>query len=152
MSDVSINTRWPQTSDAERQLLARLAATCLAGTALASATRTTSTITTDISARGFRGLIVYLNVTSASGTGGLTPRLIAKDPLSGVTSVSAGVSAAATSTGLRVYHFGPGVGTLAGTGIGWGAASVMLSQTFQLQVLHGDASNYTYSLSYELIA
>ncbi len=152
MSDISISTRIPQSSDTERQLLARLCTSCISGTALASATRTTSTITTDISARGFRGLILYLNVTAASGTGGLTPRLIAKDPLSGVTSVSAAVSAAATSTGLRVFHFGPGVGTLSGTGIGWGAASVMLSNTFQLQVLHGDASNYTYSLTYELIA
>lgn len=121
------------------------------GTALASAARTVSTISSDIDSAGARGLIVYLNVTAASGTGGLTPRLVAKDPVSGVTSVSAAVSSAATATGLRVYHFAPGVGTLAGMGIGWGAASVQISKTFQLQVLHGDASSYTYSLSYELL-
>ncbi len=123
----------------------------VSGTALASAARTVSTISADIPSGGFRGLIVYLNVTAASGTGGLTPRLIAKDPLSLVTSVSAAVSTAATATGLRVFHFGPGVGTLSGTGLGWGAAGVQLSGTFQLQVLHGDASSYTYSLSYELL-
>ena len=123
----------------------------VSGTALASAARTVSTITTDISSGEYRGLILYLNVTAASGTGGLTPRLIAKDPLSGVTSVSAAASTAATTTGLRVYHFGPGVGALAGAGVGWGAAGVMLSANFQLQVLHGDASSYTYSLSYELL-
>ena len=141
--------------DSERILLAKILAKLPAiqksGTALVSAARTVSTISSDITSGGCRGLIVYLHVTAASGTGGLTARLIAKDPLSGVTTVSAAASTAATAAGLRAFHFGPGVGALAGTGIGWGAAGVLLSGTFQLQVLHGDASSYTYSVSYELV-
>lgn len=132
-----------------QKILTTLQKAPTSGTALASAARTVSTLSSDLDSDGCSGLVVYLNVTVASGTGGLTTRLIAKDPISGATSVSAAVSAAATTTGLRVYHFAPGVGTLAGMGIGWGAASVQVSKTFQLQVLHGDASSYTYSLTFE---
>ena len=123
----------------------------VSGTALASATRTTTTITGDINCAGYKGIIVYLNVTAASGTGGLTTRLIGVDPVTGATGLSVAVSAAATAIGLRVLHFGPGCGAVSNAGLGGSAAGVMLGTEFQIQVIHGDASNYTYSVCYELI-
>lgn len=125
----------------------------ISGTALASATRSATTITGDISnAKGCRGVIVYLNVTAASGTGGLTPRLFGVEPTTNTVATIASAATAATTVGTRIYHFGPGVGGVNGATIAWGGAGVMLGGRFQIQVLHGDASNYTYSVTYELIA
>lgn len=151
MADVSFASFIPQTEDSERILLARLRPPCISGTALASAARTASTLSANISTRGARGIIVYLNVTAASGTGGLTPRLFGVDPLSSNVATSATASSAVTTVGLRVYHFGPGCGGANAGTAAWGSVGVMLGALAAVQVLHGDASSYTYSLSYELI-
>jgi len=71
--------------------------------------------------------------------------------LSGITALNAAAVGAITATGLRIYHFGPGVGPLANAGLGGSAAGVYVGSQFQIQVIHGDASSYTYSVSYELI-
>lgn len=123
----------------------------VSGTALASAARTTTTITTDIVCSGYRGIIVYLDVTAASGTGGLTLRLFGVNPITSTVATSASVTTAATTTGMRIYHFGPGVAAVNGASVAWGAAGVQLGAEFQIQVLHGDASSYTYAVHYELI-
>lgn len=123
----------------------------VSGTALASAARTATTITGNITCAGYKGIIVYLNVTAASGTGGLTPRLFGVEPTTGAVATSASASTAATSVGTRIFHFGPGVGTVNGGTVAWGAAAVCLGSQFQIQVLHGDATSYTYSVTYELI-
>lgn len=123
----------------------------VSGTALTSAARSATTISANIPSDGCKGVVAYLNVTAASGTGGLTLRLISIDPLSGAVAISAAVSAAVTTTGLRVVHFGPGVGASSGAFLAGGGAGVMLGTQFALQVSHGDASSYTYSLAYEKI-
>jgi hypothetical protein len=123
----------------------------VSGTALSSAARTATTITGDINCAGFKGIIVYLNVTAASGTGGLTARLFGVEPTTSAIATSAAASTAATTVGTRIFHFGPGVGTVNGATVAWGAAAVCLGSRFQIQVLHGDASSYTYSVTYELI-
>lgn len=151
MSDVGLTSKRAQTGDGERAILARLAGGCISGTALASAARSATTLSSNIDARGARAIIVYLNITAASGTGGLTLRLFGVDPVSSTVATSASVSTAATTSGTRIYHFGPGVGAASGATLAWGGAGVMLGSLFAVQVLHGDASSYTYSVTYELI-
>jgi len=55
----------------------------VSGTALASAARTVSTLSSDIATNGCKGIIVYLNVTAAAGVGGLRLNLLLKDPVTG---------------------------------------------------------------------
>lgn len=121
------------------------------GTALASATRSATTLSSNIPCAGFRGIIVYLDVTAASGTGGLTVRLFGRNPITTNIATVAAVTTAATTSGLRIYLFAPGAGSVNGATVAWGAAGVALGSEFAIQVLHGDASNYTYQVNYELI-
>lgn len=151
MSALTLPTLIPDTADTERNLLAKLLGSVRTGTALASAARTATTLSSTGQTLGYTGLIVYLNVTAASGTGGLTVRLFGVDPVTSAIATSATVSTAVTTVGLRVYHFGPGVGAANGGAASWGAVAVMLGSQFALQVLHGDASSYTYSLTFEFV-
>lgn len=152
MSDAVILTTIPQTSDNERELLSRLCAGNLVATALASAARTVTTLSTSQSSRGFSGILLHLNVTAASGTGGLTLRLVAVDPVTGASSGLAALTGAVTTVGHRTLAVGPGLGAASGAAVvSSGAIGLPLPMTFQIQVIHGDASIYTYSVTYELL-
>lgn len=77
------------------------------GTALASAARTTTTSSLDITNLSYRGVHVIINVTSyTSGT--WTPTLEAKDPVSGnYYTICTGTTV--TAVGLTVFKVYPGI-------------------------------------------
>jgi hypothetical protein len=160
MTDLQITTLVPQTSDNERMLLARILSyqqrASIRGTLLASAARTATTSTSETNGSNYRGVMLFLNVTSASGTGGLTLFIEHLDPVSNLWAVTAVQSAAAiTTTGLRPYLIGSGVAV--GTNMGAAGSPVfadrghLLTSAFRVRINHGDATSYTYSVGYELI-
>jgi hypothetical protein len=154
MSDLAISTRVPQDTDTERLLLARLlasAAVKTTGTGLASAARTATTQTADITTNGYRGIIVYLSVTAASGTGGLTLRIRGKDPVSTSYASLTQDSTARIVTGLWSMSFGAGSAAPSGAALTGSSSGFFLPDTIRLEVAHGDASSYTYSLGYCLV-
>lgn len=151
MSEILLTDLLPATEDSERLLLAKLRGRPISGTALASAARTASTLSSNFSTRGARGIIVYLNITAASGTGGLMPRLFGVDPLTSAVATSGSVNTPVTTVGLRVYHFGPGCGAANQGTAAWGSVGVQLGALSAIQIFHNDASSYTYSVSYELV-
>lgn len=116
------------------------------GTALASASRAVTTSSVDITNYNHRGIIFFLNVTVASGTGGLQLSIQVKDPISGLYVGLNALPAAVTTTGVRAYSFYPGI-----SAVGTQGTSGALSRTFRIQVIVGDATSYTYSVGYSLI-
>ena len=120
------------------------------GTALASAARTATTYAAaPITNTNARGIMVWLNITAASGTGGLTIRVRGYDPVSGLPAIVSTNGNNYTTTGLKYLVLYPGK-------IDQGALtndfdSGPLPRTFDVGVQHGDASSYTYSLGYSLI-
>lgn len=110
------------------------------------AARTAQVNTPTQSNAGFRGAIVVLNVTAASGTGGLTPILQVQDAVSGTwINYSTGPSAI-TTTGFKVvvYYPGPSSG-LGGNVIQ--SVQAPLPSLWRLTVAVGDATSYSYSVS-----
>lgn len=95
-----------------------------------------------------KGIVVYLNVTEASGTGGLQIALYGVDPASGLPFYlqDASNSQPVKTVGQNSFIFYPAAvyeGSNYGNGI--------LPRTFRLSVVHGDATNYTYSVGISLI-
>lgn len=119
------------------------------GVALASAARTASTASPDITNHNARGIMVMLNVTAASGTGGLQVRVQAKDPVSGNYLGINSAPAAITAVGMQVYVLYPGANTT-NTDIAQ-VSGLLVPRTLRIFVSHGDGSSYTYSVSYALI-
>lgn len=125
------------------------------GTLLASAARTATVQLPTQTNHNARGVFVVLNVTAASGTGGITPQFRAIDPISGTTVVlHATPPPAVTAVGRYGYVLYPGISVSAGT-LGNGStilvASQVLPRLWTMVVSPGDASSYTYSLSYMLL-
>lgn len=96
------------------------------------------------------GMIAYLNVTQASGTGGLSLSLQEIDPISGATNVVL-ATLNNTGTGLIKLKIKSAIAAIAPTSTNAQAQDI-LPPRWQLQVIHGDASNYTYSLGIVLYA
>lgn len=115
--------------------------TLLAGGSPRSSTTATSTQTN----YNARGLALFLRVTAASGTGGLQVRLNGVEPVSGVLFGMNILPTAITATGTSLYLFYPAGSMLAMTP--GQTAAVPLPRSWAAQVIHGDASNYTYSLT-----
>lgn len=113
------------------------------GTALVSAARVITTSSPDIILPNHKGIAAYLNVTVASGTGGLQTVVETKDPASGSYRQVNTTPTAITGTGLNVYSLYPGVGTANTIGI-----NHILGGHARIKVIHGDGSSYTYSVGY----
>ncbi len=116
-------------------------------TALASAARTTAQQSSPVTVRGARCAQAVLNVTAASGTGGLTVTLQGQDSASGswfALNAAPTAVTVVTSTPL-VYEVCPGDGAASG-GVTQRTAG-MLPQTVRVSVAVGDASSYTYSVT-----
>lgn len=155
MANLPISTVIPQDTDTERLLLARLlfAASPLelstgADGSLASAARTVSTTGADIVTNGRQAAIAVLNVTVASGTGGLSVRWQMKDPISG-NYVNIGTGGNRTTTGTQVTGYGIGTTRVVG-GATVGSLDGIefpLGSKIRVQVVHGDGSSYTYSVA-----
>ena len=93
------------------------------------------------------GVSVTLNVTAASGTGGLTVHLQWVDP-QGLLVVDLFVAPVAVkAVGTYSYNFGSTV-AFNGTTDFYGSLPI---GHLQVQVVHGDASSYTYSVTGFLI-
>lgn len=149
--DLNLSTLIGQTEDDEKALLQRLLGSQrkLTAQGLAMAARTTQTNTADIIAPTYRGIVIYLHVSAASGTGGLTLRIQGKDEFTGAYVTLATVSTAVTLVSVNSFIFGGGGGSS-------GASSPalvggILPDVFRIIVLHGDASSYTYAVSYTLV-
>jgi hypothetical protein len=152
MSDLAITTRKPQDTDTERLLLARLLAASsvkTTGTALASSARTATTQSSDIDTTGYRAALFFLNITAASGTGGLQFTLRGKDPVTGYYVWLGRSTVNTTTTTTLAFCAGLGVGGISGVVAGAGGnIGVPLPETIRIEVTHGDASSYTYSVGY----
>lgn len=122
------------------------------GTLLASAARTAATTSANITNYNAQAITVYLDVTVASGLGGLIVKIQGIDPVSGkIFRLNADI-AVITTTGVRAYTLGLGA-----SGAGGGTSqdvvqgtAVALPRSFNVLVYHSDASSYTYSLGYAL--
>jgi len=117
------------------------------GVAFASAARTTAQTGTVVNKEVTdRGIIVYLNVGTASGTGGLSVKINGIDPVSGTAAQLNANPTAVTATGVKTYILYPGT-----TSGGTQATSAPLPDQFRIDVGVGDSSSYTYSVGYETI-
>lgn len=124
------------------------------GTLLASATRNTTTYSPDQINYNSRGVHVILNVTAASGTGGLQIVIHGKDPVSLIYYELNPTPTAITATGLYIYELYPGASSPApGSTNQWVVqrTAASLPRIWRVGIAHGDATNYTYSVAFELI-
>lgn len=121
--------------------------------ALPSAARTTAQTfptTGTMKNDGFRGIIVYLNVTANSGTSALLLRINAVDPASGV-AVPLNVAPTVVNTAaMFTYLLYPSGGT--STAVTQLSNGFALPPEFTLTIAVGDASSSTYSLGFELLS
>jgi hypothetical protein len=119
------------------------------GTLLASAARTSTTVSPTQTNYNARGVQVVLRVTSVSGTGGLQVSIQGQDSASSAWYMLNALPSAVTSTGTYVYELYPGIGSASGQITQ--RTSGTLPRTWNAVVTHGDSSSYTYSLGYSLI-
>ena len=147
----------PELGDTQERLLAKLLYAlqkpCVRGTLLASAARITSTATGSLDWSGYSAVIIYLNITVASGTGGIRPFLEYQDPVSNEwrACIVPGSSAITTAV-MTPYVYGLKVSS--GLSVSINAGSVMgipIGAAVRVNSTHADASSYTYSIGYELI-
>ncbi len=113
-----------------------------------SGTFTTSQQSADIDNPYWDGCVVFLNITAASGTGGLTPTLLFKDPGSGNYDTIVSMGSAKTAIGTYSYMIYPSNSMIADSGA---AENIMLPRTFAIKIAVGDSSSYTYSVSLSMI-
>jgi hypothetical protein len=116
---------------------------------LTSAARTATTASAAQGDRYAKGVRLYLNVTVASGTGGLQPQIDGYDRVSGTYVALSTGGTAIVATGLYVYEFYPTAPAAAGNVKE--AQSKQLPGQWQANVIHGDTSSYTYSLSADVL-
>jgi hypothetical protein len=113
-------------------------------TLLASATRTSAATSPIQLNTNCRGVIICLNVTAASGTGGLQLRIYAKDPVSGAGIAFNNSPTAIIATGITMYSLYPAIPA------SWGNISQntngLLAKEWWVYVNAGDSSSYTYSV------
>lgn len=114
---------------------------------LASSARTTTQTGSDQTNYNFRGLILYVNVTSA-GTGSITPSLDIKDSVSAAYKTIWTAAAAITTTGLFTYVIGPDAAAAAGY---TEAVLRYIGRTFRVNVTANNANSVTYSVSMDLL-
>lgn len=114
-------------------------------TLLASAARTSTTATTAETANQYTGVLLILDVSAASGTGGLTVTVRGYDPISDNTFNLLVDTLAITATGT--YGFVVAIGASAPADGIRGSASYTLPPKWDVSIAHGDGSSYTYSLA-----
>lgn len=115
---------------------------------LESAARTATTATAQQKDPAMHSVRLYLDVTAASGTGGLTVQIRGYDRVSGAAAAIAKDTAAITAAGLYVFELAPSIA--AADTQRRVALAAYLPVEWDVNVVHGDGSSYTYSLSGEL--
>ena len=143
-SNITPKYRGPRTDDGPTALLAKLLAAQaqrVTGTALAAATRTSTTQSGIIDCTGFRAIVVYLRVTAAPGTDTVRITLRGIDPASGLAlTLAQGVTLSTVAS--SVFSFGVGAGTA-------GA----LPDQIRIEVTHSPSpsGSFDYSVGYCLV-
>jgi hypothetical protein len=160
MSDLALTTGFPQDTDTERLLLARIArrgglrfrSTTLTS-ALASAARTATTVSTDIATGGARGIMAVLQNTTTDATQQLNLGvvfLIGGQPYA--IGATGNISVAITVYRPLIIH--PNIATASTVhGYTWPGTVIMgsLPDTIRLAVSHTNANSVTYSVGYILL-
>lgn len=125
----------------------------LEGTLLASAARTGDATSADQTSYNARGVIVWLNISVASGTGGLVMRIRGKDPVSGNYYNLHAFPPAKIAATRHAYMLYPGASATGAVSDGYVELYIpaVLPRTWGIYVAHGDGSSYTYSVGYSLI-
>lgn len=116
----------------------------LNSTLLASAARTATTASPDLTNFNARGAHIIINV-SAITTSNLTVTIQGKDPISGVY-YDLLVGVVITGTGITILKIYPGI-----TAVANASASDILPRTFRVNCIKGDASSWTYSVAAVLV-
>lgn len=122
------------------------------GTLLASALRNSTVLSPNMVNHNARGILLVLQVTAASGTGGLQVQFGHNDPVTGLAGNLNEPPPIITGIGTYFYELYPGAS--GGTGAGsyvQQRTSGSLPRSWYVAVVHGDASDYTYSVGYSLI-
>ena len=115
-------------------------------TLLASAARTSDPAVTAQTGNQFPGLLLVLDVTAASGTGGLTLSVRGYDPVGGSNTFTLLTDPnLILATGTYAFLICPGAGAAA-NGVRVSEAFAM-PQKWDVAIVHGDGSSYTYSLA-----
>lgn len=114
-------------------------------TALASAARTASTQSADLTNYNHRGVALTIDVTAIGAAPSITVAVQAKDPLSGkyVTLLTSAAIVAVSTVRLRVY---PGLANVANL-----AADDLLPRTWRVNVTHANGDSITYSIGAAMI-
>jgi hypothetical protein len=115
------------------------------GTALASAARTATVSSADLTNTGKRGIHVYLDVTASAATPSITLKIEGKDSLSGdyYTILE---SAAVTGASNNIYKVFPGATAVTNL-----VANDIIPKTFRITMTHSDSDSITYSVGYCLV-
>jgi hypothetical protein len=119
------------------------------GTIFVSAVRAANALSSTQTNYNAKGVTIFLDVTVASGTGGLTVYILGVDPVSGKMCYLTSAPTAVTTTGKKTYELYPGI---SGTGLDVAQrTSAALPRNWVIQIVAGDGSSYTYSVGYSLI-
>lgn len=111
----------------------------------ASAARTATVASADITNRGGRGAVIVIDVTAAADTPSVVFTVQGKDDLSGKYYTML-ASAAITATGTTVLRIFPGMTAAANV-----AANDVLPRTWRVNAVHADADSITYSVGASII-
>jgi hypothetical protein len=120
------------------------------GTALASAARTATTSSADLTNYNGDGVLVILRVSAITTAPSLVLTIEGKDPASGVYYALNANPTAVAATGTFVYELGEGASGAAAGGITQRTAG-QLPRVFRVTVTHGNANSVTYSVGYTII-
>lgn len=122
------------------------------GTLLASAARTVEAASPNQTNYNARGVVVYLNITAASGTGGLLVRLAGVDPITGAPMYINPDVTPISAVGRYGFELCPGASSapVGGNSYIHQRVAGVLPRTWQARVVPADGSSYTYSLAYAL--
>ena len=156
MSNFKPPTYRPQQEDGELVTLKRISAQNVnrdAVVSLASAARTATTSGANINIESAKGIILYLNVTAASGTGGIHMGILGVFPDGVSVQTTTYQMTGLTATGRSMMIVYPGGGALCTpSGRVTGADyQLRIPPVIRPYILHDDASSYTYSLEYQLL-
>lgn len=117
-------------------------------TLLPSAARTAAVQTVDMRTPPWKGAVFYLNVTAASGTGGLTLTFKVKDPVSGQYVGIFTAGSAKVGVGTYAYAIAPYYPFAVDNG---GSAVYSLTDEWLVLISTGDGTSYTYSVGCTLL-
>ncbi len=115
------------------------------GTLLASAARTATVSSSDITNQNCRGVRIFINVTVHAVSAAIVPTIEVKDPISGTyTAVATGASI--TTTGHTVITVFPGATVAANVTL-----STHIGKVFRVTMTPGNSNSATYSVGYMLL-